>query len=281
MPVVTLHQLLLPPRYACATCLPCIVAGGYARQALGKLLLLLLLLLLSPLPLAAQTGRSAQVAEILHNLREQFNRIEDYRVDLKVSLEMPGLRMPRKKMTLTFKQPDKTRLEARGFAMVPRRGLALSPDSLFQTLRDLTMAGDTLLNGRSCYILRGLEEGPANQTLLAEMIVDRELWLVRGITTYLEDHEVFRLRTEYVEVAPGIHMPAETSLRFQLNERFLPKGSFRDRGRNRKPRSPDLDIQMPVLDEGADMTGEASIIFTNYRVNHGIPDEYFREEEKP
>ncbi len=242
MPVITLHQLLL-----------------------------LLPLLLPPLPLAAQTGDSAQVAEILQNLRERFSRIEDYRVDLKVSLEMPGLRMPWKKMTLTFKQPDKTRLEARGFAMVPRRGLALSPDSLFQKLRDLTMAGDTLLDGRSCYILHGLEEGPANQTFLAEMIVDRKLWLVRCITTYLEDHEVFRLRTEYVEVAPGIHMPAETNLRFQLNERFL-------RGRRGHEDFFDPDVPKPVLDDGQDMVGEASIIFSNYRVNHGIPDEVFVEE---
>ncbi len=246
MPVITLHQLLL-----------------------------LLPLLLPPLPLTAQIGDSAQVAEILQNLSERFSRIEDYRVDLKVSLKMPGLRMPRKKMTLTFKQPDKTRLEARwGFAMVPRQGLALSPDSLFQKLRDLTMAGDTLLDGHSCYILRGFAEGPPNQTRLAEMIVDRELWLVRCITTYLEDHEVFRLRTEYVEVAPGIHMSAETRLRFQLNERFI-------RGRSRNHQSYDPDIQEPAFDDLESMTGEASIVFTNYRVNHGIPDEYFREEEKP
>lgn len=234
--------------------------------------LVLALALLPPARLPAQAGDSAQVAEILQNLRERFSRIEDYRVDLKVSLEMPGLRMPRKKMTLTFKQPDKIRLEARGFAMVPRRGLALSPDSLFQKLRDLTMTGDTLLDGHSCYILRGLEEVPANQTFLAEMIVDRELWLVRCITTYLEDHEVFRLRTEYVEVAPGIHMPAETNLRFQLDERFI-------RGRSRDTRSSDPDIQEPVFDDLEGLTGEASIIFSNYRVNHGIPDEVFVTEE--
>ena len=270
MPATTLHQLLLPPRYACATLGKLLLLGSPWRIRRG--LPLLLLLLLPPLPLAAQAGDSAQVAEILQNLRERFSRIEDYRVDLKVSLEMPGLRMPRKKMTLTFKQPDKTRLEARGFAVVPRRGLALSPDSLFQKLRDLTMAGDTLLDGHSCYILRGLEEEPDNQTFLAEMIVDRELWLVRCITTYLEDHEVFRLRTEYVEVAPGIHMPAETNLRFQINERFL-------RGRRGHEDFFDPDVPKPVLDDGQDMVGEASIIFSNYRVNHGIPDEVFVMEE--
>ena len=243
---------------------------GFTITTPGKLLLLLPLLL-SPLPLTAQTWDAHQV---LDSLRARFNRVEDYQVDLQVSLDMPMLRMPRKKMTFTFKQPDKTRLEARGFAMVPRRGLVLSPDSLFQKLQDLTMVGDTLLNGYPCLILRGFEKGPGDLTLMADVIVDRELWLVRCITTYLEDHDVFRLRTEYVEVAPGIHMPAETRLRFQLNEGFI-------RGRGRNHRSYDPDVQEPVFDNKGDLIGEASIIFTNYRVNHGIPGEFFHNGAKP
>ncbi len=249
-----------------------LLLGSPWRLRRGLPLLLPLLLLLSPLPLTAQIWDAHQV---LDSLRARFNRVEDYQVDLQVSLDMPMLRMPRKKMTFTFKQPDKTHLKARGFAMVPRRGLVLSPDSLFQQLRDLTIIGDTLLNGQTCLILRGFEKGPGDLTLMADVIVDRKLWLVRCITTHLEDHEVFlRLRTEYVEVAPGIHMPAETRLRFQLNERFI-------RGRHNRPGSFDPDVQEPLLDDKGDMIGEAAIVFTNYRVNHGIPDEYFREEEKP
>ncbi len=244
-----------------------LLPGSPWRLRRGLLLLLLLL------PLSAQTW---DVHQVLDSLRSRFQRIEDYQVDLNVSLKMPGLRMPRKKMTLTFKQPDKTRLEARGFAMVPRRGLALSPDSLVQQLRDLTMVGDTLLNGHHCLIIRGVENGPDDLTLLAEILVDRKLWLVRGITTYLENHEVFRLWTEYVEVAPGIHMPGETHLRFQINERFI-----RGRSRNHRSYIYDPDIQEPVFDDAGDLAGEASIVFSNYRINMGIPDEFFHEGEKP
>ncbi|UCH62852.1 MAG: hypothetical protein JSU77_13895 [Fidelibacterota bacterium] len=243
---------------------------GCARHKPGKLLLLPLLLpfllLLSP-PLAAQRWNANQV---LDSLRTRFNRIEDYQVDIQVSLDMPMLRMPRKKMTFTFKQPDKTSLEARGFAMVPRRGLVLSPDSLFKNLHDLTLIGDTLLNRDPCLILRGLEEGPDDMTLRADVIVDRKLWLVRIITTYLENNEAFRLQTEYVEAAPGIYMPTETHLRFQLNESFI-------QGGRRDQRSYDPDIQEPVFDNNGDLIGEAAIIFTNYRVNQGIPDNFFQD----
>ncbi len=243
---------------------------------LSRLLLplVLVLALFSPSRLPAQAGDSALVAQVLHNLRERFNRIEDYQVDLRVSLELPMLRMPRKKMTFTFKQPDKVRLEAKTFAMVPRRGVALSPDSLLQGLRNLAVAGDTLMDEHPCLILRGLETGPDNLSLMAEVLVDRELWVVRGIATVLEGNDVFRLRIKYIEVAPGIHMPEETHLRFQLSEHFL-------RGRHGRGGAFDPDVPEPVLEEGEEIVGEASIIFTNYRVNHGIPDSYFEEEKTP
>ena len=235
----------------------------------------LALLLLATLAFAAQTDSSHQIeaAEIIENLRTSFNRIEDYQVDLQVSLDMPVLRMPRKKMTLYFKQPDLTKLEAVGFAIVPRRGLALSPDSLFEQLQDLSVAGDTLVNGRSCYLLQGLEEGPANSMLLVNIAVDRELWLVRSITAYIGDYEALRMETEYTEVAPDIHLPLETNLSFQIGDRFL-------EGPTPGSQSNDPDIQGFTLNGLEEMTGEASIVFSNYRVNMGIPDEFFSEENE-
>lgn len=256
-------------------------------------MLLLGLVATSPIPLGAQSSGSTQVSEILGNLRERFSRIEDYQVDLKVSLDLPMLRMPRKEMTFTFKQPDKIRLKARGFAMVPRRGMFLSPDSLLADLEDLYVAGDTILNGHPCLILQGAQEGPDDLTLAAQVFIDRELWLVRGVTTFMENNQVFHLQTEYVEVAPGIHLPRETHLRFQLSENFL-------RARHFDPDEPQLPL--PESEEMADVAeakrdylfgvnnarpegkvivGEASIVFSNYRVNHSIPDSYFEADDPP
>ncbi|MFC1543552.1 hypothetical protein ACFL4K_03315 [Candidatus Neomarinimicrobiota bacterium] len=174
-----------------------IAYSRYHIAAIRRLLGVAGFSLLFPLLITAQTDdpNPDRVADILHNLRVQFNRVQDYQVDLRVSLDMPVLRMPRKKMTFSFKQPDKIRLEAVGFAMVPRRGLALSPDSLLQNLRNLELVGDTLLDGHNCLILQGVEEGPDGMRFRADVFVDQDLWLVRAVTTYLENHEVLHLAT--------------------------------------------------------------------------------------
>ena len=150
----------------------------------------------------------------------------------------------------------------------------LSPDSLFGMLHGITVAGDTLLDGHSCLVLQGLEPGPDDLPLTAQLFVDQELWLVRGLRTLMGANEVFHLHIEYLETAPGIHMPRQTRLKFQLNELFL-------RGRHGPPGSFDPDAPTFDIPEDVEMAGEATIIFSNYRINHGIPDSYFEEEKPP
>jgi len=67
------------------------------------------------------------VAALSDSLIQQFQRVQDYTVSVKISVKMPRFRMPKKKIKLTFKQPNKVKVEARGFAVVPKTGLALSP----------------------------------------------------------------------------------------------------------------------------------------------------------
>ena len=239
------------------------------------------------------------VDSVLSNMRQQFDIVNDYRVELQVTLHTPRLRMPRKRMTLYFKRPDKVRLESTGFAMLPRRGLVLSPDSLFKELQDLAFASDTLIDGRPCVVLVGYQspakqadtpvsasDRPGHSTTVS---IDRELWLIREITSKQDGQEVFRLSIRYAEVAPGMHLPEETTLRFNLDERHL-----RTPGMRRSRRSAalaDTTAGTPPIAEAADMlnplrevdsfSGSALITFSNYRVNMGIPDQFFEEVEQP
>ncbi|MEE9466639.1 MAG: hypothetical protein V3W14_13810, partial [Candidatus Neomarinimicrobiota bacterium] len=142
----------------------------HPRPAILALLLSLIVPAIAQPPGGPET--TLTVTAVLDSMRYRFNLIEDYQVDLKVRLRMPKLRMPRKRMTLSFKQPDKTALKARGFAMVPRRGILLSPDSLFQGMGNLQLAGDTLVNDRPALVLRGASE-LGDRPMMAELLVDR------------------------------------------------------------------------------------------------------------
>ncbi len=251
-------------------------AGPHTAGPHRSVAWLLVLSLWAPVLLPAQAGHSAQVAEILEQLREQFSRVEDYQVDLKVSLRMPLLRMPQKKMTLSFKQPDQLHLEARGFAIVPRRGVMLAPDSLFKGLLEPTVVGARHLDGFPAIVIRGVQPVEGEAIIVVELVVDTQRWVVPEIITYLDGEEIFRIESAYLEVIPGIYLPQETHLEFDISEQFLtgmrgvplPSGARKLMG----------DRDTIDLEENASLVGEATVVFSDYRVNEGIPDQYFEEE---
>lgn len=233
------------------------------------------------LPLAAQDVSSDRVEQVRNNLRQQYNRIRDYQVDLTVSLRMPRLRMPRKRMTFTFKQPDMMHIEAKGFAMVPRRGVMLSPDSLFQDLQEGMVVEERQIDGRVCLVIRGVTPHEGEGMLVSELVVDTTRWVVREINAYFDGEELFHVVSEYGELEAGIFLPRETRLRFQLNERFLRghRGPPMPSGARRMVRDPD-EAGADIWNDDTPKRGEATIVFSNYRVNRGIPDDYFGIEEK-
>ena len=221
---------------------------------------------------AGQNRVLIDVDEIRQQLHQRYLRIEDYQVDLEVSLDMPRLRMPRKRMTFSFKQPDMTRLEAKGFAMVPRRGLVLSPDSILAEMDRLNVRGDTLSDSHYCLVLKGSLSGPEDIPLTANILVDSELWVIREIITFADTSQVMHLSIEYMEVAPDIHLPVETHLQFQLNEQFL-----RSRGGPRHFNSDDSGLLQLDAQTSQNMRGAATIKFSRYRVNQGIHDSFFND----
>ena len=67
---------------------------------------------------------------ILRNVQSRIAEVRDYTVHLDVVADIERLNVPEMHVTMYFKQPDKVHLDAEGFAMLPREGLALNVDKL-------------------------------------------------------------------------------------------------------------------------------------------------------
>ncbi len=239
---------------------------------------LLLALMLIGSPAQAQTP---DFTEVLDSLRTQFEKVEDYQVTLTVRLKMPGIRMPRKKMTLSFKQPDKVRLKTRGFAMVPRRGLAFSPDSLVGNLIDVSVTDTTLKDARLLALSGTLPiDDDDNETFVQAVIfVDPERWVITGMTTRQGGNELFTLSTLYTEPVKGLFLPEETTLTFHGLEDMLGnrRGSpFHPGGRRSRKQAESVADSAAV---SSVEIGEAVIQFKKYKINRGIADSFFEEDK--
>lgn len=238
---------------------------------------LLLALFIIGSPAQAQTPNFDQV---LDHLRAQFEKVEDYQVSITVRLKMPGIRMPRKKMTLSFKQPDKVRLKSRGFAMVPRRGLAFSPDSLLGDLTSVSVADTTLGDARRLALRGSIPFGEdGDETFVQAVIfVDPERWVITGMTTRLGGNELFNMVTLYTEPVKGLFLPEETTLIFNDMQDVLggKRAPFRPGGRRSRRRAERVadSTGIPSVE-----VGKVVIQFKKYKVNQGIADSFFEEDK--
>ena len=93
------------------------------------------------------------VAAIIDSVHSRFNRIQDYSVQIKLTVDMEKFRMPRKRIDVYFKQPDKLKIESDGFAIVPRQGVSVLV--ILDSLQALKLVGDDVITDRSCLVIEG------------------------------------------------------------------------------------------------------------------------------
>ena len=243
---------------------------------------LILSCLLSGLVFSSQPS----IEEIKTNLFANYQKIEDYSVKVKIKLKMPGLRMPRKKLKLFYKSPDKIKVETRGFALVPKSGLGGSPLKYLNKLLSIKYLGETELNERKHFVLNGpilpdsldFDIGNSENFPVVKMQfwIDAETWMLSKIETQLDTLPVFTIQNHYMEI-DDIFLPKETIIEMSLES--LKNWDFRNptggpAGDNRA-----FHDMVKELDNDKEFSGKMTIEFSKYKVNQGIDDSIFLTTE--
>ncbi|RMF07446.1 MAG: hypothetical protein D6762_07500 [Candidatus Neomarinimicrobiota bacterium] len=212
-------------------------------------------------------------------------RIQDYTVTLTVTVHMPKFRMPRKKITVYFKagDPYRLKLKTRGFALLPKSGVAFRPQELFDNFSHFDRVTRQTTADGWAYVLEGtliadslhfkLPESEQERPVLHQQLwVDPDHWVITRSTVWVDTSRVLTMTTAYDEVSGGWTMPVRTEVRFQVGTDLI-------RRFNRTQTGP-----APILSEdGAEIPeeglwGEVLIEYSRYRINQGLRDEIFEEE---
>lgn len=131
------------------------------------------------------------------SLMRHFNRIEDYTAQVKISVAMPRLRIPAKRVKLYYKRPDRVKVESEGFAVVPRTGLALSPGEMMNDLYRPQVTGTAEGGDRKVWLVEGrihpdslrfsvLDHGPGEDVKLRMRLwIDTVGWFVSRVEPWL------------------------------------------------------------------------------------------------
>jgi outer membrane lipoprotein-sorting protein len=227
-------------------------------------------LLLSALALSAY-GQKVKPAEsageqILRKMEQNYAGIEDYTVTLHVAVDLDRLKVPPTDVTMYFKQPDKFHYRTSGFVMLPRQMTAMNFARLHEKFTaEPDVRADTI-DGLPVSVLTLLPKDDRTHLRRIQIAVDKTRWTPSSLRMPLLDGRLMNARMEHQQVA-GRWLPKEIKVTFQMAQG---------------------DSSVPNLFEQITPTrrtqpardGSVSISYSDYRINTGLNDSVFVEENE-
>jgi len=210
-------------------------------------------------PSPAQTPSAA---EILQNMKKQFEMVKDYTAQLKVTVDMERMQIPEMLVKIYFKQPDKIHIEAANFAMVPREIAGMNPAQFIDKF-DATVIGTQQNGGFPVYKLRLISKPEKGKPVRESYVwVDGARWVVVHYESTPSDVRKVAVDFEYQTVDGTYTLPSKIEAHMDTQQ---PADSSAE-----KMYSPQ---RMP-------RKGTATILYSDYKVNTGLSDEIFQKKEE-
>ena len=217
------------------------------------------------------------------NITTQFSKIEDYQVDINIKINMTGFRMPKKKIKMFFKKPDKLSIKTNGFAIIPKTGINNNPNELFKMFNYINEVNRTIRDNKQFYFISGIvnqdsidmpiknfksEESNVKMSLL----IDAKEWIITEVDIFLDKEKTFSIRTDYININ-NIMVPEKTKLIIGIKEISRIKNNFNSdllfNSDNDLAKASGFNLK------NDEFRGEISMKFSNYIINQGIDDQIF------
>lgn len=236
----------------------------------------------------ALVAQSLTVESVKDSLLTRFNRIEDYTVNMKISVDMTGFRMPRKRIKLYYKSPDKLKIESRGFAVVPKTGLGGSPLQFFNMLSSLKLDLNNSSSERKHIHITGdiipdslqlpiseVEDFPGMNMTLS---IDPEMWVITQVSAIIDTVTLFNITSDYTEI-DGYFLPKKTIL--SLGLKGLEGWSFHDpvHGHGGREKFSETINGNGIESDNDETAGTITMEFSRYKVNRGLNDKFFEDSD--
>lgn len=210
--------------------------------------------------------------EIIEHVLSQVAGIQDYRATMTIQVEAPRFRMPRKEITIWYKQPNQLKIRAEGLVLLPKA--RLYPELLY-FLRDSVEVKRvvTITEGQDKFY-QLLAQPRTRHKKSFDMIfyINAQRWTVERIV--LESPQIGRSEVRNVyRLQDRFWFPETTRVQFEV---------FKPEAWSGAPGPPELMGDLPQLADTAKsgFTGRMLIVYHDYRINSGLTDDFFQEKRR-
>ena len=220
--------------------------------------------------------------EIINKTEQRFRMINDYQVNMVISINIPAFRMPKKKYTVFFKQPNQVQIKSKGFGLLPRTGMFTPPSENFNNLTDVTINHTADSLGYGSVMLRGnlivdslaikMPNDCAKLTFkpTVDVVIDTSQWVITRVITKIDTIKIMEINNIYDFVDGSYFLPIRSTVEYFVKDARISKWLKKDIGT--------IIGNQQSIDPVSDMVrGEISVTYNKYKVNRGINDSIFKK----
>jgi outer membrane lipoprotein-sorting protein len=199
---------------------------------------------------------------VLKPVRENLDKVKDYTANARIKVDVDFVRIPDKDAVVYFKQPDKFRFKADGFAMLPKKGANATAMQILQGNYTAVYAGTANVNGVATDIVKVI---PLDQSdvVLSAMWIDATS-KVQRIETTTRDQGSYTIDFKYNTTNP-FNLPSQLVINFDVQKMNIPLGL-----------SMDIENFGKKKDEKKNTRGVVTVTYNDYKVNTGLDDKVFK-----
>lgn len=219
---------------------------------------------------------------IIKKTDDQFREINNYQVDMVISIAIPAFRMPKKKYKVYFKQPDKIKVKSRGFGLLPKTGMFTSPLENFSNLsnirfskdfsrtepNEIMLVGDLVLDSLALDVPNEYARLTFKPTV--DVKVDTQNWVITQVLTKIDTVKIMEINNFYDVVDDSFYMPIRSTVEYYVKDARLSKWINKDIG-TIMGNNHNMNIESDMV------KGLISVNYAKYRVNRGLKDSIFED----
>ena len=216
------------------------------------------------------TAQPASTANLLLNsIYAKLQKAQDYSVQANIKVDMPFIRMLPIDAKIYFKQKNKFKVESKSIAIVPRQGFdqaskMLSDTSSFTAL----VQGTELIGALPATVVNIIPVADTSDLILGKLWIDEKQKLI--LKSKLTTRSNGTILTEYSYGQQALYaLPDKMIFSVDVKKFKMPAGTTGDLSADTKKKEEKLKD---------DKKGQIIITLTNYQINKGIPDEFFKKK---
>lgn len=215
----------------------------------------------------AQTAATAN--QLLNSIYSKMQKAKDYSVQANIKVDMPFIRMLPIDAKIYYKQKSKFKVESKSIAVVPRQGFDQASKMLADTNAFTALVqGTELIGSVTTSVVNIIPVADTSDLILGKLWVDEKQKLI--LKSKLTTRSNGTILTEFTYGTQAAYaLPDKMIFSVDVKKFKMPAGTTGDMNAEAKKKE-----EKPKDDK----KGQIIITLTNYQINKGIPDEFFRKK---